>query len=525
MSFMKKIKLKYQRDEGLLVTFASLKKEPGPFEQLLNPSVTIAKKKIEEENKFLQPIDGYWIILQDWSQCSLKCGGGITVLHRMCNPPRVGGKPCVGEGIIRKPCNSQPCPPMSKINGAISKQNSTEILEPTVRVMQLSSRPQKYTKCIIKESDLLYSFNATHRSGLDIGQENTVITIPARVVMNNKTISIYAGEDYETLKDSYDIQVTVFVPSARNRYCFILRDNSKKGEFCLIGGERNKDHFDQWDYDFNLFKYQCRTHRPTVNLTAEDLNSINRKMDNIKKGMLVDREEALLKRNMGNDLDRKKDELVKTNKVALMAVEKQINLEALIEKEEREREEIEEERLRKEIEDEQEKQACALRRLKEKEIENQYNVRADEVEEEGEEIKKKAAEEIIVKRNKLKDKLRNMRKQADRKHAKLKQQLMSIRMKFNSDMIREYKKGNQENCSAVIVDKENYKNYCLRMFPNDPEKYGRCINTDNPCNTCCENEFNERYYNERVRCIKEVCSKTKNLHGGNWVWEPDMMAE
>jgi hypothetical protein len=54
--------------------------------------------------------DGYWIVLQMWSQCTLKCGGGKSFLQRMCVPPKDGGKPCEGEAILSKDCNKQPCP-------------------------------------------------------------------------------------------------------------------------------------------------------------------------------------------------------------------------------------------------------------------------------------------------------------------------------------------------------------------------------------------------------------------------------
>lgn len=40
--------------------------------------------------------DGAWVVLQDWTECTLACGGGKNYLHRMCVPPVGGGKPCMG---------------------------------------------------------------------------------------------------------------------------------------------------------------------------------------------------------------------------------------------------------------------------------------------------------------------------------------------------------------------------------------------------------------------------------------------
>ena len=59
--------------------------------------------------------DGYWMILQDWSQCTKKCGGGLSYRHLMCIPPKNGGKQCVGQPIRTRPCNPEPCPTVSEI--------------------------------------------------------------------------------------------------------------------------------------------------------------------------------------------------------------------------------------------------------------------------------------------------------------------------------------------------------------------------------------------------------------------------
>lgn len=47
-------------------------------------------------------IDGRWIILHDWSTCTLACGGGTQTLHRFCIPPSDGGAPCVGNSIVNR---------------------------------------------------------------------------------------------------------------------------------------------------------------------------------------------------------------------------------------------------------------------------------------------------------------------------------------------------------------------------------------------------------------------------------------
>lgn len=94
-------------------------------------------------------IDGSWIILQNWSECTLKCGGGQSYQHRMCVPPQNGGKPCVGSAILIKPCNTQSCPDTSSNESA-----NIKLLNPIIRVVPISNRFQRFQQCIIKEGDL-----------------------------------------------------------------------------------------------------------------------------------------------------------------------------------------------------------------------------------------------------------------------------------------------------------------------------------------------------------------------------------
>jgi len=83
-------------------------------------------------------IDGKWVILQDWSQCTQICGGGRQYLQRLCVPPQNGGMPCDGEAILTKECNTQPCPTV------ISTQKEAPANPTVIKMMPLSSRPLNY---------------------------------------------------------------------------------------------------------------------------------------------------------------------------------------------------------------------------------------------------------------------------------------------------------------------------------------------------------------------------------------------
>lgn len=53
--------------------------------------------------------DGYWVTVQSWSSCTLKCGSGTQTMQRQCIPPKNSGKPCIGNPILTQVCNIQPC--------------------------------------------------------------------------------------------------------------------------------------------------------------------------------------------------------------------------------------------------------------------------------------------------------------------------------------------------------------------------------------------------------------------------------
>lgn len=218
----------------------------------------------EEKDKLLT--DGYWITLQDWSQCNLKCGGGISTFHRMCVPPKNGGKPCQGEPILHKSCNPQPCPDTDGTGeGAFGKKN-TEVLKPIVKIMPLTDSPQRYTKCKIKESDMMIYFktndpalvNNPLLNGKTIEGTMGEINIPSRIIMNNSTLTVFSGDHYETLYQSYNLKKTKFFSSKIKKNCFELKEGSKKSIIlCPFGCEHSAKPLEEWSYDFELFKNKC----------------------------------------------------------------------------------------------------------------------------------------------------------------------------------------------------------------------------------------------------------------------------
>lgn len=158
MTVIKQALIKMQRENGEILLDAKTKppssdkvmKRESEKDKLIKDKLTeTISGSINSPNGAVtldSPTDGYWIKLQDWSTCTLKCGGGTQSYHRMCVPPKNNGKPCQGESILIHRCNEHPCPSIKSPNAG--KDKDDEAAKPIVKVMPFSNRYQKYTVSI-----------------------------------------------------------------------------------------------------------------------------------------------------------------------------------------------------------------------------------------------------------------------------------------------------------------------------------------------------------------------------------------
>jgi hypothetical protein len=201
--------------------------------------------------------DGYWVLLQDWTSCSVKCGNGTSYQQWMCVPPKGKGKPCVGKRVKTKECNSHACPSVSALLDLItaSKKNAAEVSpRPIVKAGVFSNRPQRYSKCIIKEND---AFIMTKVVGA-----SKMVRKPMRIMMNNMTISIFNDDHYQELFYSFDLQKSKLI-IAKEHCCFRLQDNWQTSKICgyneYCGPKHANTWVDGWSADLKLFKNTCKT--------------------------------------------------------------------------------------------------------------------------------------------------------------------------------------------------------------------------------------------------------------------------
>jgi len=285
------LKIESQHKEGIyLINGLNPPKNKETISSLFGPK-SDKKKGLEKLS------DGYWIVLQNWSQCSLKCGGGISTFQRMCIPPKKGGKPCQGKAILTKECNKQPCPEVYGSAENLANRNNTEVMKPIVKIMHFTNVPQRYTLCKIKESDMMIYFktddptllssNLLDSRKLEPGMND--ISIPSRVIMNNSTLSVFTGEHYETLFQTYTLKKSAFFISKGKKGCFVIQQNKESITLCPFGCERDDKEQKEWAKDFDLFRNKCGRSSPNSLEEDEELKKkIQEKMVNKKlKNLLI----------------------------------------------------------------------------------------------------------------------------------------------------------------------------------------------------------------------------------------------
>jgi len=73
----------------------------------------------------------------------------------------------------------------------------------------------------------------------------TPVTYPSRVVLNNKTLSVYTGTNYNTIFKSFDLAYLKMTKSKSDEQkCFVLgdnRDGAKRCTVCVLAGNLKPD--------------------------------------------------------------------------------------------------------------------------------------------------------------------------------------------------------------------------------------------------------------------------------------------
>jgi hypothetical protein len=458
-------------------------------------------------------LDGYWVLLQDWTQCTLKCGGGLQYQQLMCVPPKTGGKNCEGPNIRTRPCNVQPCPQAVTLKGpainpldASSNKADNNTLAPIVKMMAISKRPQRYDKCFIKESDVLVEKDDESTKSMSIKPR-----IPARLVLNDKTINAYLDDTLTNKLATFNLKETEFVRISNEKRCFKLTTTMKSTLFCQLDSSSG-DFVEEWDYDFNLFKHQCKRKRAKSNNILPETEKLEKefkdKVENLKADLVLEIAQKNKQKVEETEEVRLTQKVQSVQSTSMMALQKETKLEELLEREEADKEDGETQQLEAEIEAEKKKEECLNKVIKEKELENQMNVAKTRAEEAIHNIQEQTKKDIAKKRLEIKRKIMEMRKKQDRKKAALKSEIMTIRTTIASKLNKMSKNGNSDVCVISTTDVQR-QNYCSGNFADSYIKYQDCLNESSFCYVCCENEFGDFHVVERDKCYAS-CDQLKS---------------
>lgn len=515
MNLLIKNKIHRQEEAGAIVKSQEVTRAVSPsdpssavetIESLTKHSADIGKKT-----------DGRWVVLQDWSQCTLACGGGVQYLQLMCHPPTNGGKPCLGQSVRKRACNVQPCPTVK--NGS---ESPIKFENPVVKMMPLTQRPTRYDKCNLKESDIFAVLSPKGSSlsdqiSLDPNylMSDECTKIPARIVMTQKSVSIYKNENLDSMVFTNEIQSINVVRISNNQTCFLLQGKNKRQEIVVCSME-NKDSFvEEWDYDFSLFKHQCQEKRPVVKLSEDSEAKVKFKegVQQLKTRIIEEKAEKARESSQKDEEIQIKKQVENTQSMTFLAMQKEMKLEALLQKEEELREKQDQENLDIELQAEEKKKTMLMKSIKEKELEEQFNISRENARLAINRIKDEAKKNIITKRNEIKKKIAMMRMKAERKKAEVRSKIMSLRSESVQKLQLYTKKGNMDKCFIPDPSKKddlhNIEVYCVSNFPNDMTQFMECKIPESFCYSCCEREFGQVQLKLREKCYADRCKSNQ----------------
>lgn len=516
-----KLKLRRQRQFGQMATNDYLKRlykgQRESIDRMLKRNPASNRKGMAVE----KPRDGYWILLNNWTKCTLSCGGGKSYQQWMCVPPKNGGKPCKGSGIKIRSCNTQKCPGVGQTLATLKK--SKKVVKPIVKVLPFSNRPQRYSKCLIKETDA-YVMKTND-------QGKTVAKQPIRLVMNNKTFSIFEDENYQNNMHTFQLK-DMQLYRANEWCCIEVKDSYKTFKFCgfeAMCGPREKNIWvDEWDQAYQLMVRQCQAGitllRPDDlkylhGNMADKLGQLQADIEHKKERILEEQMRAKNVRILGGRVKKMED-------LGFKVLNKELNIEMLLKKEEKQREAMETRNLLAKIKKEKKKKECMDKKIKERELEDKKLLDEREASTEIKKKKKELSLDVELKRAELKRQIAFMRRRHKRKQAELEQRLQLIKAKMASNAMRANKMGKISNCRRGLKSQKERNNYCDANFIDDFIKNTDCKVPDQFCYICCENEFGNMFLRKREQCYDMCDSNGKKgkpkkgvkITDGRWVW-------
>jgi hypothetical protein len=525
-------KINLQSEEKKKSEIANETKQETNMASLLKPE---KKPKIERyEGPDASLKDGYLMLLNDWSQCTLKCGGGFQYQQWACVPPKQGGRPCNKELIRKRSCNSQPCPgqKLEALSSLLPHQSEDKILvenvnlEPIIKSLPFSTRPQQYTKCVIRENDVLLT---------EESKEAGLTQLPSRLILNKRSISLFRDDNFEGALFNFNLDKTEFFPSKKDHCCFDLASENKSFSLCSFGNEcgskENPKFVNEWKLSFNLFKSKClenhgiqdsdkTTALPSISNPNTDEGALSGM--NLSESEASERSKLIEKKieeSNGNKFDKK---LESTQIQVMKSMKKEMNIEELLKKEIMLKTKKETEELLEVMKHEKKKKDQLEKILQQRANEDNKLRESKQETIQLNKIQEDAKKEVELKRLELRNKILDIQKKADRKKRLIQQQITAIRGKIARDLIDAQKQGDANNCKTplqALPDFSQISKYCDNNISDDFNKNMDCKKETNFCFICCENEFGSMFLVKRDECYS-ICDSlySEQLKGGEFKW-------
>lgn len=488
------VKVLYQRSKDQIVTAQAVSDK-----QLQDAQNGKPLDKNASEN------DGKMIMLQDWSDCTLKCGGGKSYQQWMCIPPKRGGKPCKGDTIRVKDCNETPCPEIRSAKDEVDKdkEDRKNWKKPTVEIARYSKRFNRYSKCDTFETDIFR---------LDQDKNK----LPARTIINPSTMTIFADDNYLNKVYSFDLKIAQI--KLLPEFCtFEVSDNSKS--FTLSGfdsacGDPEKNVF-ALDFvsKFNEFKNVCNKGKASTLITNDDEKAIkqNKQKSQQMLSLEVESEKA---EKVNEELHEETDtkvfaQLKETQVKGLKALEREVMIENLIKGDEEKKEDASEHVILNQLEAEKAKNKIIDGQIKEKELAEEFKMEEFQAASDIKEAKKEITQQIQVNREKLRKQIEEIRKEARKRRETLQTKVKKLKSKITNKLMKASKVGDKALCIAGILDESKRSLYCNGSHPDDYLENEYCKNEDNFCYSCCDSEYGLLRGAQRDDCY-DACDKERD---------------
>jgi hypothetical protein len=220
-----------------------------------------------------------------------------------------------------------------------------------------------------------------------------------------------------------------------------------------------------------------------------------------------EKQDLISKKLSEDEKNKLTKKIIESADITFKAFQEETKLEDMIKKEEELKEEERRERLTKLITLEERKKKKMAETFKEKELETQTLLETQEQQIQLKKLKLEAGQKLLIKRNKLKKTISDMRKKSKIEEAKLTSKLLQVRNDIASSVKDASKKGDMENCKRGLESADKRKEYCRVKFHNEYLNSSKCDDEIDFCPTCCEKEFGSMYMNLRKECISNICSK------------------